>query len=1064
MKKKLRNQKRPSCRLERLETRCLLSASSLDFALDASEFYPTPMQGFPQIPLTNDEAEPNDTFDQTFDLGSENQTLVGLSIDSPDDVDLFEWTAPARGILAVDLFFEQSQGDLELAIFKDEQPIDWSLTTTNNEEVAHPVLPGDSLVIQVHGHHGSTNPDYDLVVRLNPETPRVYAAAGDQVAIFELDGSPAGAFMHPAFDGGQISDVEINKNGLVYVGVTQGPFRQLIEFTADGSFSRQLDLPQTLIVDIATNTGFGFDILDDDSILIGSSQNFDEHQLLQISQKQNLMAALPTEGAVLDVTVRTDEQIITSFNDPFFGYVNSTVEGNIWNAFPLDHFVQLVDAESNELLAIPLGNDLFPVDVQQSLAGEIFVISRTATNQTLLQKFDHDGQFEFEIPLLGLPGGLAIYMDDRPARVPMADTDGDSLFDDWEINGIDIDNDGVIDIDLPAMGADPLHKDIFVEVDAMLGRAPELLTDPIVAVEDKGLATGTILDRVVESFLNAPVFNPDGESGINLHIQVDQTDLPVVEFSNRWEDFANIKAGKDADQLNGTFGTDLERADPNWPSIREAKRHAFRYGMFADRIAGTSQSGLAELPGNDFYVTLGAWPVEGGTADQKTGTFMHELGHNLGLRHGGGDNVNFKPNYFSVMNYHWQIPHGQAEGWELNYSDFAYSSLDELELAEGNGVGLPAGQNHETRLVPVGPLPFDDVPLVGPVDWTGDGDSIDIQVVRDLNRGFADTNNDGLVNEEDESAGEFLHGHNDWQAIRYWFRDLQNFGEFGDGIDSPYEVPDRDHSDIYDLDPPDFTEDGPGGNNDTQENAYCISDFTSFFGLTIDSPGDVDWFKIAISAPVIGVIAINPSILIGAGLLLTVVDDAGETLAASQSTQSGESSVASISFEAGRTYFIRVEPLDQSSHGVYNLSIDTGDMNLDGIVDVHDLDRLCSAIANGSRAGRLDLNGDREVDKEDRDIMLASVFQTVIGDSNLDGIFNSSDMIRVFSAGEYEDDLIGNSTWSTGDWNCDGEFNSVDFIEAFSAGTYTRTAMRSMIGARVSLEFDLDDKKRGRHS
>ena len=45
-----------------------------------------------------------------------------------------------------------------------------------------------------------------------------------------------------------------------------------------------------------------------------------------------------------------------------------------------------------------------------------------------------------------------------------ADTDGDGLLDDWEINGYDYEGDGIIDVDLPAMGANPLRKDIFVEI------------------------------------------------------------------------------------------------------------------------------------------------------------------------------------------------------------------------------------------------------------------------------------------------------------------------------------------------------------------------------------------------------------------------------------------------------------------------------------------------------------------------------------------------------------------------------------------------------------------------
>jgi hypothetical protein len=54
------------------------------------------------------------------------------------------------------------------------------------------------------------------------------------------------------------------------------------------------------------------------------------------------------------------------------------------------------------------------------------------------------------------------------------------------------------------------------------------------------------------------------------------------------------------------------------------------------------------------------------------------------------------------------------------------------------------------------------------------------------------------------------------------------------------------------------------------------------------------------------------------------------------------------------------------------------------------------------------------------------------GDSNLDGRFDSADLISVFSQGEYEDDEVGNSSWQEGDWNGDGEFNTSDLVEAFA--------------------------------
>ena len=34
---------------------------------------------------------------------------------------------------------------------------------------------------------------------------------------------------------------------------------------------------------------------------------------------------------------------------------------------------------------------------------------------------------------------------------------------------------------------------------------------------------------------------------------------------------------------------------------------------------------------------------------------MHELGHNLGLDHGGNDGRNYKPNYRSVIYYYLQV-------------------------------------------------------------------------------------------------------------------------------------------------------------------------------------------------------------------------------------------------------------------------------------------------------------------------------------------------------------------------------------------------------------------------
>jgi hypothetical protein len=63
------------------------------------------------------------------------------------------------------------------------------------------------------------------------------------------------------------------------------------------------------------------------------------------------------------------------------------------------------------------------------------------------------------------------------------------------------------------------------------------------------------------------------------------------------------------------------------------------------------------------------------------------------------------------------------------------------------------------------------------------------------------------------------------------------------------------------------------------------------------------------------------------------------------------------------------------------------------------------------------------------------------GDANLDGIFNSSDLVQIFQRGQYEDGRTGNSGWAEGDWNCDGEFNSSDLVLAFQTGGYTAASI-----------------------
>ena len=72
----------------------------------------------------------------------------------------------------------------------------------------------------------------------------------------------------------------------------------------------------------------------------------------------------------------------------------------------------------------------------------------------------------------------------------------------------------------------------------------------------------------------------------------------------------------------------------------------------------------------------------------------------------------------------------------------------------------------------------------------------------------------------------------------------------------------------------------------------------------------------------------------------------------------------------------------------------------------------------------------------DLDTLVTDILMTSFGDANLDGAFDSSDLVAIFPAGEYNDMIENNSRWRTGDWNCDREFDTSDLVLAFQAGRF----------------------------
>jgi hypothetical protein len=113
-----------------------------------------------------------------------------------------------------------------------------------------------------------------------------------------------------------------------------------------------------------------------------------------------------------------------------------------------------------------------------------------------------------------------------------------------------------------------------------------------------------------------------------------------------------------------------------------------------------------------------------------------------------------------------------------------------------------------------------------------------------------------------------------------------------------------------------------------------------------------------------------------------------------------------------------------------------GDFDDDSDLDQADIDWLADAIVVGGYSRMFDLNADGLVDLADHSIWVKQLKHAWYGDADLNGTFDSSDLIQVLGAGQYEDGIDLNSTWSTGDWNADGDFTTGDLVVALQDGGY----------------------------
>ena len=151
----------------------------------------------------------------------------------------------------------------------------------------------------------------------------------------------------------------------------------------------------------------------------------------------------------------------------------------------------------------------------------------------------------------------------------------------------------------------------------------------------------------------------------------------------------------------------------------------------------------------------------------------------------------------------------------------------------------------------------------------------------------------------------------------------------------------------------------------------------------------------------------------------------------------------------------------RANFGNYRLPV--GDFDHDGDVDDADIDLLSAAIREFSDNLEFDLTGDNRLDLRDLVAMVKDVLDTDFGDANLDGQFDSDDIVHVFIIGKYRDGIPGNAGWAEGDWNGDGDFDEADFVAAFTDGGYVSNGQAAApIAAAIDIAFADDDDELSR--
>jgi hypothetical protein len=111
------------------------------------------------------------------------------------------------------------------------------------------------------------------------------------------------------------------------------------------------------------------------------------------------------------------------------------------------------------------------------------------------------------------------------------------------------------------------------------------------------------------------------------------------------------------------------------------------------------------------------------------------------------------------------------------------------------------------------------------------------------------------------------------------------------------------------------------------------------------------------------------------------------------------------------------------------------DFDESGQISPDDIDHFWKSVRLGVEDLRYDTNGNGQVEEGDVAWLHRTYINRSEADVNLDGVFNSSDLVKIFQAAKYE--TGEEATWTEGDWDNDGDFDSSDLVRGFSLSVYS---------------------------